>query len=80
MFYYSEPFQLKLQFAIEHRIETSTDTIIKEVSDHNFILSFICPIISQIQNGPYELIEDPDMKAIWKGTIKWKFETGKLFI
>ncbi|KLO11793.1 hypothetical protein SCHPADRAFT_891325 [Schizopora paradoxa] len=45
-----EPFQLKLQFAIEHRIETSTDTIIRE-----------------IQNGPYELIEDPDMKAIWKG-------------
>ncbi|KIK63515.1 hypothetical protein GYMLUDRAFT_469088 [Collybiopsis luxurians FD-317 M1] len=45
-----ERFHLKLTFAIENRIEVSTETIMKE-----------------LRNGPYELIKDTDMKAVWKG-------------
>ena len=40
---------LKLQFALEQRIDESQEMILNE-----------------LKSGPYELIQNPDMKEIWK--------------
>ena len=66
---HSGSFQLKLHFALSNRVEVSTETIIKEVRFSSSISAHLL-IRLKIQNGPYELIKDPDMKAIWKGTLQ----------
>jgi hypothetical protein len=65
-------FELKMKMAtaeIKETIENSTEKILLRVSNPSILTKSDDELIYlQLDDGPHDLIEDPDIRTVWKGT------------